>query len=55
MSETQRARQERNRRTIAAARMIDLGNLKEAEMIELIERLRAGLDDSVLLNDEVTE
>ncbi|MFB6811266.1 hypothetical protein [Streptomyces sp. NPDC056387] len=55
LSTPQRHRLERTRRTLAAARVTDLAALGAAELIELVERLRARLDDAVQMIDETTD
>ncbi|MEU9003977.1 hypothetical protein [Streptomyces sp. NPDC048551] len=52
LSERQRGRLESSRRTVAAARVTDLAALNAADLIILVERLRAHLDDAVRLIDE---
>ncbi|MFG2976321.1 hypothetical protein ACGFYY_25475 [Streptomyces sp. NPDC048331] len=55
LSAPQRGRVERVRRSLAAARVTDLAALGAADLIALVERLRARLDDAVLIIDETTE
>ncbi|MCB5167978.1 hypothetical protein LG634_24515 [Streptomyces bambusae] len=53
LSDAQRSRLAVVRRTLAASRVINLAALDEAELITLIETLRASLDESVLLLDDL--
>lgn len=53
LSHHERARLDEARRTLAASRVIDLASLGEAGLITLVENLRAGLDTSILLLDDL--
>lgn len=55
LSTPQQHRLERTRRTLAAARVMDLAALGAADLIDWVERLRARLDDTVQMIDEMAE